>query len=140
MTERGNPGAGPAAAEAVRGERTTAIVHAARSAHARLSSLLAAALMITLGLATLGWYYAHALGRVTRARQQAQSATASRAQSEMPLPSLGRIELPMAIVPPAAAYTPPKPPSKMTTLVFFISTLRQRADFAIRLPAPCTAE
>jgi type IV secretion system protein VirB10 len=103
VTDHENPGAGEVAEEAVRGERTTAIVHAGRSAHARVSSLLAAALMITLGLAALGWYYAHALTRTTRARQQAQSATASRAQGEMPLPSLGPIELPGAVVTAAAA-------------------------------------
>ena len=109
MTDRGNPEAGEATAEAVRGERTTAIVHAARSAHARLSSLLAAALMITLGLATLGWYYAHALTRTTRARQQAQSATTSRAQGEMPLPSIGRIEIPTAALTAAAAAPADRP-------------------------------
>jgi len=103
VNEPANPAPGGVAGQGVRGERSTAIVHAARSAHARLSSLLAAGLMITLGLTTLGWYYAHALTRVTRARQQAQSATASRAQGEMPLPSLGRIELPSAVVTATAA-------------------------------------
>jgi type IV secretion system protein VirB10 len=103
VTDHENSGAGAAAGEAVRGERTTAIVDVARSAHARVSSLLAAALMITLGLAALGWYYAHALTRTSRARQQAQSAATSRAQGEMPLPSLGRIELPTAVVTAAAA-------------------------------------
>ena len=109
MNEPANPAPGEVAGEGVRGERSTAIVHAARSAHARVSSLLAAGLMITLGLATLGWYYAHALSRVTRARQQAQSATASRAQGEMPLPSLGRIELPAAVVTLAAAAPADRP-------------------------------
>jgi len=109
VNEPANPAPGEVAGEGVRGERSTAIVHAARSAHARVSSLLAAGLMITLGLATLGWYYAHALSRVTRARQQAQSATASRAQGEMPLPSLGRIELPAAVVTLAAAAPADRP-------------------------------
>ena len=101
------------AEETVRGERTTAIVHAVRSAQSRVSSLLAAGLMITLGLSALAWYYAHALTRSTQARRAAQSAVASRAQGEMALPSLGRIEPPPA-VPVAAA--PPAPGDRLPEL------------------------
>ena len=122
MSEAGNSLPGEVAEEAVRGERTTAIVHAARSAQSRVSSLLAAGLMITLGLAALGWYYGHALTRVTRARQQAQSVATTRAQGEMSLPSLGRIEPPELIAPAAAgALTDrplePAPPEAATDLV-----------------------
>jgi type IV secretion system protein VirB10 len=78
----------------VRGERTTAIVHAARSMQSRVGSLLAAALMITLGVTALIWYYGHALTRTTRMREAAQTAATRRAQGEMPLPSLGDIEPP----------------------------------------------
>ena len=109
MSDPGNPAAGEVAEEAVRGERTTAIVHAARSAQSRVSSLLAAGLMITLGLSALGWYYAHAITRVSRARQQAQSVATSRAQGEMPLPSLGRIDAPPVIEAPAAAQASERP-------------------------------
>jgi type IV secretion system protein VirB10 len=80
----------------VRGERTTAIVHAARSMQSRVGSLLAAALMITLGVSALIWYYGHALTRTTRVREAAQTAATRRAQGEMPLPSLGDIEPPRA--------------------------------------------
>jgi type IV secretion system protein VirB10 len=104
-----NPRPGEVGEEAVRGERTTAIVHGVRSAQSRVSSLLAAGLMITLGLSALAWYYAHALGRVTRARQQAQSASSSRAQGEMPLPSLGRIDPPKAVVSPAEPAAADRP-------------------------------
>lgn len=110
MSDRESLKPGEAGEEAVRGERTTAIVHAARSAQSRVSSLLAAGLMITLGLSALGWYYAHALTRMSRARQQAQLASTSRAQGEMVLPSLGRIEPPTVIVASAAAPTPPERP------------------------------
>ncbi|HLY52981.1 MAG TPA: hypothetical protein VKQ31_08240, partial [Steroidobacteraceae bacterium] len=103
MTAQGDPKPVEVAEEGVRGERTTAIVHAAQSAQSRMSSLLAAALMIVLGLSALGWYYAHALTRSSRVRQQAQSASTSRAQGEMPLPSLGRIGPPPANMPPPAA-------------------------------------
>ncbi|MGO9804969.1 MAG: type IV secretion system protein VirB10 [Steroidobacteraceae bacterium] len=80
----------------VHGERTTAIVHAARSMQSRVGSLLAAALMITLGVSALIWYYGHALTRTTRMREAAQTAATRRAQGEMPLPSLGDIEPPRA--------------------------------------------
>jgi len=100
----------------VSGERTAALVDTARSVQSRLSSVLAAGLMITLGLAALTWYYAHALTRQSRSRQAAQSTSVSRAQGEMPLPSLGRIEPPLlpgapaGSVEPAPAAAPQLPP------------------------------
>lgn len=83
----------------VRGERGAALVYAVRGVQSRMSNLLAAGLMITLGLAALTWYYVHALGRPTRARQAAQASTANRAAGEMPLPPLGPIELPVGPAP-----------------------------------------
>jgi len=91
------------AALGVSGERTTARVDGARSVQSRLSSLMAAGLMITLGLAALTWYYAHAFTRQSRSRQAAQSTAVSRAQGEMPLPSLGRIEPPVLPGAPAGS-------------------------------------
>ena len=82
------------AAESVRGERSVALVNMARSVQSRVSSALAAALMIALGVAALTWYYAHALTRPAHARALAQSATTTRAQAEMTLPSLGQITPP----------------------------------------------
>jgi len=82
--------------ESVRGERSVALVNVARSVQSRVSSALAAALMIALGAAALSWYYAHALARPAHARALAQSAATTRAQGEMALPSLGRITAPAA--------------------------------------------
>jgi type IV secretion system protein VirB10 len=87
--------------QSVRGERSVALVNAARSMQSRVSSALAAVLMIALGIAALAWYYEHALTRPAQARALAQSAATTRAQGEMALPSLGRI------TPPAAAANPP---------------------------------
>jgi len=84
------------------GERTIAEVHRARSIEARVSSVMAVALMCGLGFALLAWYYGSAMRRPDRAAEHARALTASRAQSEMPLPSIGRIDLPVA---PAAAPT-----------------------------------
>jgi type IV secretion system protein VirB10 len=83
-------------AQGVRGERSVALVNIARSVQSRVSGALAVALMIALGIAALTWYYAHALTRPAHAR--APSATTTRAQGEMTLPSLGRI-----IPPPLAS-------------------------------------
>jgi len=88
-------------AGSVRGERSVALVNMARSVQSRVSSALAAALMIALGVTALAWYYAHALTRPGHARALAQSATTTRAQGEMTLPSLGRI------TPPPARNDPP---------------------------------
>ena len=87
----------------VRGERTTAAVARASSIHARVSSVLAIGVMSVLGLGGLAWYYAHAMTRQARERQIAQSASVSRAQTEMTLPGLGQIAPPRL---PAGAVAP----------------------------------
>ena len=88
---------GPAAsAGPVVGERGTPSVNGARSLQSRISSVLAAGLMITLGVGGLSWYYASALSRQGRARQAAASAVANGAQGEMALPPLGGVAVPRA--------------------------------------------
>ena len=54
--------------------------------------------MIPSGWARSAWYYAHALRphRAVRGSRRSRPLS-SRAQGEMPLPSLGRIELPTAV-------------------------------------------
>jgi len=96
------------AAEPVRGERETTSVNRDRSLQSRISNVLAIGLMGVLGLGTLTWYYATAMMRQGRARQSAQALSTSRAQGEMPLPSLGRID-PPALATPAADAVPPPP-------------------------------
>jgi type IV secretion system protein VirB10 len=95
----------PGSAETgVRGERDATVVNRAPSVQSRISSVLALGLMSVLGLGMLTWYYAGAITRQSRARQSAQTASTNRAQGEMPLPSLGRIDPP---APPSAFDTPP---------------------------------
>jgi type IV secretion system protein VirB10 len=88
--------------EPVRGERAGADLARVTSVQSRVSNLLAIGLMSVLGLGMLTWYYANAMTRQSRARQSAQAASSKRAQGEMPLPSLGRID------PPAPEPAPPK--------------------------------
>jgi type IV secretion system protein VirB10 len=94
----------------VRGERATALVGAVRSLQSRASSVLAAALMIALGLSALTWYYAHAFARPARTRAGAQATAASRAQGEMALPALGPISPPAGHELPLPAPAPLLPP------------------------------
>lgn len=83
----------------VRGERGAPAVSRTQSLQSRLSSVLAAALMLVVGCGMLFWYYTGTLARRTHVRQAEQAAVASRAQAEMPLPALGRIEAPVTAVP-----------------------------------------
>ena len=95
-------------AQGVRGERSVALVNMARSIQSRVSNVLAAGLMIALGVGALAWYYAHALTRPAHA--PAQSNTSTRGQGEMTLPSLGRITPPrLAIDAPLPVEMPQEP-------------------------------
>jgi type IV secretion system protein VirB10 len=102
----------------VRGERDATTVSRASSMQSRVSSVLAIGLMSVLGLGMLTWYYAKAITRQSRMQQSAQAASTNRAQGDMPLPSLGRID-PPAPPPPAfdsAPVLPPELPSSSAPL------------------------
>ncbi len=101
--------------DSVRGERDSTGVTRTRSIQSRLSSVLALALMSTLGLGTLTWYYANALMRPDRARQNTKSQSAGQAQGEMTLPSLGRIDSP-PLGPVSPRDLPMDAPATPTTL------------------------
>jgi type IV secretion system protein VirB10 len=76
------------------GERGIASINRARSVQSRVSNLFAMGLMSTLGLGLLTWYYAQVVSKHVQVRQDAQSASKAKAQGEMTLPSLGRIDAP----------------------------------------------
>src|ERR1700722_16660125 len=94
------------AADQVLGERGSTIVDRAASVQARLSSILAITLMSVLGLGALSWYYANNIARQGRAKERQQSASASHAQGDTSLPSLGRID-PPALVSRPTELPPP---------------------------------
>src|ERR1700743_334730 len=81
----------------VSGERGAPVVNTTRSMQSRISSFLAAGLMIALGVGGLSWYYANALTRQSRAREAAASVGANQAQGGAPLPPLGGVEAPHAL-------------------------------------------
>jgi type IV secretion system protein VirB10 len=103
----------------VRGERDGTTLRQPPSVQSRVSNVLAISLMSVLGLGMLTWYYANAMTRQSRARQSVQAASARRAQGDMPLPSLGRID------PPAAAAERPQPPQDQPALALSATTLRE---------------
>ena len=96
------------------GERTITSVNRAASLQTRLSNLLALALVSSLAVGFLGWYYTRILSARTQPEKTARAARESTAQGEMKLPPLGRVEP----RPPAAASLidralggpPPAPP------------------------------
>jgi len=122
--------------DAVRGERgITAVKHAA-SMQSRISSVLAVGLMSTLGLGLLAWYYANAMTRQSRAQQAAQALSTNRAQGEMPLPSLGRIDPPVPSPAIDAVHLPPPDLSALREIPLQTSA----STGAYAAPAPKTAE
>ena len=129
---------------AVRGERDATAVNRPPSIQSRVSNLLAVGLMSVLGLGMLTWYYANAITRQSRARQHAQAASINRAQGDMPLPSLGRIDPPPP--PPAVDSTPWAPPDSASSPGLSPTTLREipleasQTTGAYGTPRPKTAE
>src|SRR5579862_8125854 len=101
----GDPAEGPL--EPIAGDRGIPSVNRARSVQSRVSSVLALSLMSALGLGLLGWYYTRAFTRPREVQHAAQIATKNRAQGEMALPPLGRIEAPVVRAPPVAQVQPP---------------------------------
>ena len=80
----------------VAGERGETLANAARSVQSKVTSAVATALAIALGVSALAFYYARTLTWRSHARQLAQSAASARAQGEMSLPPLGPITPPSA--------------------------------------------
>jgi type IV secretion system protein VirB10 len=104
----------------VLGERGIASINRARSIQSRVSNLLAMGLMSTLGLGLLTWYYAQVISKHGQVRQEAQTASKAKAQGEMSLPSLGRIDPPAPATMKSAEAapvmgqilgSPPEPPN-----------------------------
>src|ERR1700683_3553198 len=84
----------PPGGNAVQGERGPPLISGGSSLQSRVSNLLAMGVMLAIGLGFLAWYYTQAATRPARARRSAQASLASRAQAEMPLPSLGPLSPP----------------------------------------------
>ena len=101
MKERDSEG------NSVQGERDSSTLAHAPSVQSRISNLLAIGLMSALGLGMLMWYYANAMTRQSHARVSVRASVVKQAQSgDSPLPSLGRIDPPVAEKPPQQDLLP----------------------------------
>lgn len=78
--------------ETVAGERGIGSINRVRSLQSRVSSILGIVLVGGLGLAFLVWYYARTFTAAGETRKAAEGATQVKAQGEMVLPPLGRVE------------------------------------------------
>ncbi len=84
------------AREFVQGERGLPIVSRAHSLQSRMSSLLAAAMMVSVGAGMLTWYYADALSRPAAARGTVRASLPANAGEGMTLPSFAAMTEPAA--------------------------------------------
>jgi type IV secretion system protein VirB10 len=99
-------------AETLEGERGISALHRARSLQSRVSQVLALALMGSLALGLLGWYYIHTFAARGTAERTAQTASRNQAAGDAPLPSLGPITLPEV---PVEKILGPPPEEPMVT-------------------------
>ena len=101
-------GLGTDSPEGVKGERGTSIAAGARSLQSRMSSVLAAGLMICVGAAMLAWYYADALSHPAGMPGRARSPLPQAPGEGMMLPPFGRIAPPATTrSAPVASAAPP---------------------------------
>ena len=110
-----SPEAAGVAEPRVVGERGISSINRARSLQSRITNLLAAGLMSTLGIGLLGWYYAHTFASESAAHRSGQAALQRQASGTVPLPPLGPIRAPAAASstrpsPVASALGPPSAP------------------------------
>lgn len=99
------------------GERQPGTVHRALSLQSRVSNGLAFTLLGGLSLGLLLWYYMHSFSNRANERVAAQAGTRAKAEGEMTLPSLGRIDPPAVAPPPVSALErslgpPPEEPAR----------------------------
>ena len=95
--DRGEPEGPGTSTHEVEGERGIASVNQARSLQSRVSNLMAMGLMGVLGLGLLSWYYAQTYSHRNQARDDARATSQAKAQGDMPLPSLGRVDPPQFV-------------------------------------------
>lgn len=97
-------------ARVVPGERAAFIASGTRSWQSKMTSLLAAGLMISVGAGMLAWYYAEALSRPAAAGIPAHSPVPEVAGEGMTVPAFGPVAAPrMATIAPSVPSAPSAP-------------------------------
>ena len=121
--------------DAVRGERSTLITSGVRSLQSRMTSLLAAGLMVSVGAGMLAWYYAEALSRPAAAHPPANASLPEPAGQGITLPPFQP-----AISPPVRTLAVPVPimrpvlPPSLPTIAALRSPTGARSSRADALP------
>lgn len=100
------------------GERGIPSVNRLRSMQSRVTNVLAVGFLSLMTLGFLAWYYVHSWQNTNAERDQALAATQQRAQGEMKLPPLPRVQAPRPKAPEGDPPTqdvwgspPPAPPA-----------------------------
>jgi type IV secretion system protein VirB10 len=93
----------------VEGERGASAVQRPPSLQSRLSNLLAFGLLAAIGFGLLGWYYGKVVTSRTAARTSAESSAKRKAEGEINLRPLGRLD-PPALVQSVLGDAPAAPP------------------------------
>jgi type IV secretion system protein VirB10 len=103
---------GASSSGSVRGERGAPMVRGARSLQSRMSSVVAAGLMISVGAGMLAWYYARALSGPAATHGPAHTQMGGAPGEGMTLPPFGSASAPAgARAVPAASRAPSVPDS-----------------------------
>jgi len=96
-------------AHEVQGERSVSAVQRPPSLQSRLSNLLAFALFAVIGVGLLGWYYGNVMTSRAAARTAAESSARTKAEGEINLRPLGRVD-PPSLVQTVLGAAPEEPP------------------------------
>ena len=126
----GSSDSGADSSDTVSGERGASVVAGARSLQSRMSSLLAAGLMTSVGAAMLAWYYAEALSHPASVHGGLHSALPPAPGGEMMLPPFG------TLTPPGRNRPDPMPPAGPTATALPAS---QPAAAALAAALPASA-
>jgi type IV secretion system protein VirB10 len=106
----------------IAGERGIPSVNRLRSMQSRVTNVLAIGFVSLMTLGLLAWYYAHTWQKAHDTRDRARTATQQRAQGEMKLPPLPRLQGPRPMPPASNASgsslwgAPPPAPTSASTV------------------------
>lgn len=132
---------------AVAGERSLPLVAQAQSRQAQVSHWLAMALMVSLGLVTLVWYYERQFARQAHLKRASESVLSTEAATEMMLPPLaspGGVRSQPDLRPQDGLQRASAPPDlterlALPTLVASLSPVAPRSAPASRTPTATRA-
>lgn len=111
----------------VEGERGATAAQRPPSLQSRLSNLLALALLGTIGIGLLGWYYTNIMQSRASTRSAAQSSAKNKAEGEIIVRPLGRVDPPSTVQsllgeapvePPPMGSSPTRLPSATESAAF----------------------